>query len=319
MNDKKLHIETQIKSAFVRRNCYLSKSEVAREIGVPRTTILSSGIDSDKIGVELGFPRLALKTKGGEEENKEYLNQIIIAWKQIILREKRRVSLSELSRTFGKHETSFYKFKKYGWDEKRVHEECGVRWSVNKKVPAKEDIVEVLKLIIREKKRYVTRDELGDKLGCSGSLISFHKIDVSGINMEFGYTADWRGYEMLVRETFKNMYPQLTLQCQKTFDDCKSTSKRPTKLRYDFYCVEWNVLIEIDGPAHSQKSHMWYNESLLVRDGIKTKYALDNNIPLFRLECKCGSQLTLKRIQEFLSGIPLKLSVGQPAAKPSIN
>jgi hypothetical protein len=62
-------------------------------------------------------------------------------------------------------------------------------------------------------------------------------------------------------------------------------------LKYDFYLYELNLLIEFDGEHHfkviNRSKDMCKNienfEQIKIRDKIKDKWALDNNIPLLRI------------------------------------
>lgn len=77
---------------------------------------------------------------------------------------------------------------------------------------------------------------------------------------------------------------------QYTFDDCKF--KR--KLRFDFYLIDYNSCIEVDGIQHyySQSVRYFKNgvynykdfEEIKNRDEIKNKYCKDNNIKLLRIK-----------------------------------
>lgn len=72
---------------------------------------------------------------------------------------------------------------------------------------------------------------------------------------------------------------------QKTYPNLYYKSKQ-SKLRYDFYLPENNVLIEYDGQNHYQPTHgiseEEFNENL-IKDGLKDKYAFDNGIVLIRI------------------------------------
>lgn len=60
---------------------------------------------------------------------------------------------------------------------------------------------------------------------------------------------------------------------QKTFPDLKNI----LPLRYDFYLIDYNVLIEHHGEGHFGKGK-YYSEDLINNDKLKYKYAKDNNI-----------------------------------------
>lgn len=82
---------------------------------------------------------------------------------------------------------------------------------------------------------------------------------------------------------------------QHTFDECKYKSK----LRFDFYIPSLNSIIEYDGEQHFMSIERFGGDDALmnnkIKDEIKNKYCLDNNINLLRI-----SYLNLKNIHQIL-------------------
>jgi hypothetical protein len=78
----------------------------------------------------------------------------------------------------------------------------------------------------------------------------------------------------------------INFEKEKTFDGCFGKKK----LRFDFYLPEYNTCIEFDGAQHFKIIEQFGGEKEFERnksnDYIKTKYCLDNNIPLIRLNYK---------------------------------
>jgi len=76
---------------------------------------------------------------------------------------------------------------------------------------------------------------------------------------------------------------KIEFQSQKTFNDCKYKSK----LRFDFFIPNKNIVIEYDGEFHFIPIKHWGNEENLKYrqklDKIKTKFCKDNNIELLRI------------------------------------
>jgi hypothetical protein len=77
---------------------------------------------------------------------------------------------------------------------------------------------------------------------------------------------------------------------QKTFCDCKNP-KTNAFLKFDFYLPNKNLLIEFDGEQHYNTSRLGKHtisdtelKQIQFRDGIKTKYAIKNNIKLLRIK-----------------------------------
>lgn len=307
----------KIKDVFRTEGKWIPKSQVAKRIGVPRSTLIGMGIDPDSIAKEFGYERTRINPKGSLEERQEFINRIVDRYKQMILEAGRPVKLYQLGVAIGLSETELSRIYRYGIDWEKIHEDCGIKWHLNSQLPCKEDVENQLRLLISERQRYVTRDELAEVLEVSGSSLSFHKVGIEEINLEFGFTPLWRSFEMYVGEIFKELYPDVTLELQKTFDNCCSNPEdKRTKLKFDFYCPEMNLLIEVDGPSHWNPNSFWYDDEVVRRDRFKDEYAQRSGISLIRVRYRPG----LKRsdIEEILSGIPLKLSVGQPAAKPEV-
>ena len=94
---------------------------------------------------------------------------------------------------------------------------------------------------------------------------------------------------------------EIPFEKQKSFDNCFSPlSER--KLRFDFYIIENNYLIEFDGIQHYDDSNKWYSKEGLVRDEYKNKWCKENNIPLIRipytkLDTLCIEDLMLETTQ----------------------
>lgn len=70
----------------------------------------------------------------------------------------------------------------------------------------------------------------------------------------------------------------------RTFDDCKYKNKLP----FDFALFDnenkLTNLIECDGEQHYDTRSKYYTDNVIIRDNIKTKYAIDNNIALLRIK-----------------------------------
>lgn len=87
---------------------------------------------------------------------------------------------------------------------------------------------------------------------------------------------------------------------QKTFDDCKYKRKLP----FDFYIESENLLIEYDGLQHSKPIDYFGGEEAykkqVIKDSIKTKYAIDNNIRLLRFNYNTPEAEMKKSIKELI-------------------
>lgn len=84
---------------------------------------------------------------------------------------------------------------------------------------------------------------------------------------------------------------------EKTFSDCVSDLGRV--LPFDFYLPDYNLLIELDGRQHYDKSSKYYSNDLIRNDNIKNNYCKNNNIKLIRIKQK--DRKNLKSIIEVLT------------------
>jgi len=67
------------------------------------------------------------------------------------------------------------------------------------------------------------------------------------------------------------------------FEDCRLINP----LKFDFYLYDYNICIEFDGVQHYAKDNSesyFYDETIKIRDGIKTDYCKSNNIKLIRIK-----------------------------------
>ena len=70
---------------------------------------------------------------------------------------------------------------------------------------------------------------------------------------------------------------------QKSFDECRNKQS----LRYDFFLIDKNILIEYDGEQHFKQLKCWGGENgfkrIKINDDIKDNFAKDKNIALLRI------------------------------------
>ncbi len=83
---------------------------------------------------------------------------------------------------------------------------------------------------------------------------------------------------------------------QKRWSDCKYKNVLP----FDFYLPEVSIAIEYDGEQHFISKEYWGGDEsfalIKLKDEIKTKYCLDNNIPLVRITYLDNIEERLKTI-----------------------
>ena len=74
---------------------------------------------------------------------------------------------------------------------------------------------------------------------------------------------------------------KIPFETQKEFFDLYNFNNS-RKLKFDFFIPNENILIEFDGPQHYKNTN-FTSENNLINDQIKNKWALQNNIKLYRV------------------------------------
>lgn len=87
--------------------------------------------------------------------------------------------------------------------------------------------------------------------------------------------------QQYVYDKLKSVFGQRHIQCQKSFQDLKSSKNH--KLRFDFYIPSINVLIQVDGRQHYQIDNFMCTQQLLANDRLKQQYAQKKHIELIRI------------------------------------
>lgn len=80
------------------------------------------------------------------------------------------------------------------------------------------------------------------------------------------------------------IYNNILFESEKTFDTCRS--KKDELLRFDFYLIDYNILIEADDTQHYLEESKFYSKEQKERDLLKDKWCTENNIQLIRIPYK---------------------------------
>lgn len=125
-------------------------------------------------------------------------------------------------------------------------------------------------------------------IGCKCKICQYEWTPI-GRSLKYGHgcpaCASSKG-ERAIKQFLDNNHIKHTTQ--KSFDDCTYKGK----LKFDFYLIEYNILIEFDGIQHFQpvdfanKGQEWANKQFKlnqIRDKIKNNYCEDHNIKLIRV------------------------------------
>lgn len=119
---------------------------------------------------------------------------------------------------------------------------------------------------------------------------------VSGNTQSCGCNKTSRGERFIADLLVKN---NICFSQQKTFDDCKNRKK----LKFDFYLMNYNTVIEYDEQQHFEPVDFFGGEDGFIiqqkRDKIKDKYCKEHNIHLVRIPyyyTKCEIEETVLSI-----------------------
>lgn len=96
---------------------------------------------------------------------------------------------------------------------------------------------------------------------------------------------------------------KINFYTQFMFDDCRFVNP----LKFDFYLYDYNICIEFDGVQHyskDKKETYFHDETIKIRDNIKTEYCKNNNIKLIRIKYH-----SIKNINSILSKILKKENI----------
>lgn len=288
--------------------CY-GISDLSKNIGVDSKTFKDYGINPITLAKSLKIP---IARRGSLDDLETLKGRLL----EIINRENRFITYTESIKLL---KTSYTKLKNLGITRELVVElnnslgftRLGNEGATIGEVNSfKQSLMGSILIIIEKSEKVLSVDEMCITLG-----IERHKLHRLGIYLyeiyeSLGIKPPYSFFENKVYEYLVSIFPTEVIERQKTFEGLKSKNK----LRYDFYIPSINLLVEADGPQHYDINHWHYNNSTLQRDELKNRYALKNGINLVRIRYE--PRLSLDHVKNALSGIPLKLSVGQPAAKP---
>lgn len=297
---------------------FISKNRLAGIIGIPRTTILSRGIDTDLACKDAGFPRDEVNPKDGGSSRLEITAKVKSEYIDFIKSKGKPTSFYE----FAAHKmrtsevSKMSKLYRLGISQKDCHLEAEVTFIENYGLDIS-TVEATLRGLILSKNRYVTEVELSELCGFSASLLKVNyrdEICVRDINSEYGFKPNLRAFESRIGEMLAEIFPSTPILREKSFKDLNSPTSDKGKLRFDFHMPELNLAVEVDGPSHWDENHLFYNEGVVLRDNAKNDYCKSKGIYLIRV--KYSIDFSKQDLMSLLSGIPLKRSVGQPAAKP---
>lgn len=131
------------------------------------------------------------------------------------------------------------------------------------------------------------RCDCGNELSISLNHLTCNKTHSCGCNKKsYG--------EQKIQEILENK--NINFLQEYSFEDLKSENGYP--LRYDFYLLDYNRLIEYDGEQHFKETNYFRDglEKIQARDLIKNKYAKERGIDLIRIPYTDINKITIKDI-----------------------
>lgn len=149
----------------------------------------------------------------------------------------------------------------------------------------KDFIIGAIKQYILLKQKYIGRKEFvmnNPQTGITDYYLSKYQISIPEINLTYGLYKQASIFEEQITTYLQD--ENFNFTCQKTFDTCRSN--KGELLRFDFYLVDKNVLIEADGTQHTNKKSPWNYPEQMERDEIKNQWCKENNITLIRIPYK---------------------------------
>lgn len=302
----------RIEQIITEAGTWISSNKIARALGISFPMLKVYGINTDDICKRLGFPRKSFQGLRSQDGYDYILQGHLAVYREAIKKSGKSVTVNSLAALIGVPSRTVHSL---GIDPVSIHAEFGIEYDdLGKDRPDLDLIKESLREYILRKNRYVTSMEFSSESGFSKSSVFRAVGSVEDFNRELGFDRGNMGFEGHVLDVISEVFPDTKIERQKTFPDLVYKKA----LRFDFWLSEYGLLVEADGPQHDltevDSEHHFYSPEVSIRDSLKDKYALENGIPLIRVKWSLNFNKTV--FLSLLSGIPLKRSVGQPAAKP---
>jgi len=249
---------------------------------------------SDKLLYSRHMSCAALNRKAGNyfPENKKSFDQVKTEYRQL-LKDNPGIRVQEAARAIG---VSMKYITALGIKPGDLRKELGIH---NKLSRTKEQIEAEILDWLSKQPVYVPAREICRALhidfACS---IQKKGIDIEALNIAAGHQPVYTSYyESYATNSFTGA--SLRFESQKTFDDLKAKSK----LRFDFWFPDYNLLLEIDGQQHEKPT--FGKEALAMtksHDQLKENYAKEHGLLLVRIKATPRDTF-IERINDFIDQI----------------
>lgn len=286
MTGKDLKLESIIKDLIKKEGHYLNGDFILQKLSIPygRSYLSYRGIDITEVNESQGFTRRPTKLYAKKDVHcgwtKESLESHI---KSEILKQKRYIPLVEFCRCWkgkpklGPH-AEVYRYLKVSVHD--INAKLGyIKTSPKEKINKPALIASFTKYIL-EKDRYISQIELAEKFGVSIGFLTKSSIDTLRLNYDLGYKKGYSYMEQVAYDCIASFGVKEIIR-QKTFNDC--ISEKGIRLKFDLFLPEYNLLIELDGPQHYDKTHVYWTKEGVERDNVKNLFVKRNNLNLLRI------------------------------------
>ena len=151
-------------------------------------------------------------------------------------------------------------------------------------------------------------------------------ISLDEINRSLGHTKPKSGFEELVNSAIESVLPDATIEREAQ----GPITEKGYPTRFDFM-VDGHLVIEADGPQHTDEANSWHSEGYVKRDRLKERYCQEQGMPMIRVLYSNG--WTLERLIDAMKAMLISMNHnvasngerdglriiewGQSAAKPS--
>lgn len=129
-----------------------------------------------------------------------------------------------------------------------------------------------------------------------------NQIIVNGIDLRREHTHSCGCIKSLGEEKISRLLKEnnIIFEKEKTFEDCINPETK-AKLRFNFFLLEYNILIEYQGSQHYETSNAGWNTkerliSQIKRDKIKKQWCINNNKKLIEISYKNFNNITINKL-----------------------
>lgn len=281
------HLEERLIDYIKQQKRYVSLKELREVFHISDKLLYSRHLSCPELNRKAGnyFP---VNDKTEEQVREEYID---------LIRKNKSIRLQEAARAIG---VSGDYILSLGIKPSELRKELGLS---NSHCRTKEETEKLIVDWLKEQPVYCSATQIREALHLDHkSSIQNFGFDIKELNAKAGHKPVYQSYyedmalHLLIERGFK-------IETQKTFPDCVMRSR----LRFDFWLVDYEVLIEVDGGQHTKP--LFGEDSyrrIIKSDAIKKAFVESHHIPLYRIDA-APARTFKERFQELMdtiSGLP---------------